>query len=96
MLLNDKNMVVAHKIIIRNASLKGQSVDLHITGNRISRIVPHLQEVAFCPETNDITYIDAQGMNVFPMFASNATHTVRFYAGILYWAFSFPVAVTTA
>ena len=67
-------MVVAHKIIIRNASLKGQSVDLHITGNRISRIVPHLQEVAFCPEINDITYIDAQGMNVFPAFYNMHNH----------------------
>lgn len=74
MFLNDKDMVVAHKIIIRNASLKGQSVDLHITGNRISRIVPHLQEVAFCPETNDITYIDAQGMNVFPAFYNMHNH----------------------
>ena len=89
-------MVVAHKIIIRNVSLKGQSVDLHITGNRISRIVPHLQDALSCPETNDNRYIDAQGMNIFPMFASNATHTVRISASILDGAFFFPVAVTTA
>ena len=58
-------MVVAHKIIIRNASLKWQSVDLHITGNRISRIVPHLQDALSCPETNDNRYIDTQGMILF-------------------------------
>lgn len=65
-------MATTHKIIIRNAFLKGQSTDLHITGNRISRIVPH--QPASCPDSQDVECIDAQGMNVFPAFYNTHNH----------------------
>lgn len=62
------NMATSHKIIIRNASLRGQSIDLYITGNRISRIVSHQPIPVSYTDSLDVVYIDAQGMNVFPAF----------------------------
>lgn len=67
-------MAATHKIIIQNASLKGQPVDLHITGNRISRIIPHQPIPAPCSDGPDTVYIDAQQMNVFPAFYNTHNH----------------------
>lgn len=68
------NMATSHKIIIRNASLRGQSIDLYIIGNRISRIVPHQPIPVSYPDNRDVVYIDAQGMNVFPAFYNMHNH----------------------
>lgn len=67
-------MAATHKIIIRNASWKGQSIDLYIMGNRISRIVPHQSTPTSCSENSDVVSIDAQGMNVFPAFYNTHNH----------------------
>lgn len=67
-------MAATRKIIIQNASLKGQPVDLHITGNRISRISPHQPTPAPCSDGPDTVYIDAQQMNVFPAFYNTHNH----------------------
>lgn len=67
-------MAATRKIIIQNASLKGQPVDLHITGNRISRISPHQSTPSPCPDGPDTVYIDAQQMNVFPAFYNTHNH----------------------
>ena len=68
------NMATSHKIIIRNASLRGQSIDLYITGNRISRIVSHQPIPVSYTDSLDVVYIDAQGMNVFPAFYNMHNH----------------------
>lgn len=68
------NMATSHKIIIWNASLRGQSIDLYITGNRISRIVSHQPIPVSYPDSPDVVYIDAQGMNVFPAFYNMHNH----------------------
>ena len=67
-------MAATRKIIIQNASLKGQPVDLHITGNRISRISPHQSTPSPCSDGPDTVYIDAQQMNVFPAFYNTHNH----------------------
>lgn len=67
-------MAAPHKIIIRNASLKGQSIDLHITGNRISRIISHQSAETSCFDNPNVVLIDAQGMNVFPAFYNMHNH----------------------
>jgi 5-methylthioadenosine/S-adenosylhomocysteine deaminase len=73
-LKTDMNMPETHEIIIRNASLNGQSVDLYISGNRISRIVPHESAPASCPDRQEAVCIDAQGMTLFPAFYNMHNH----------------------
>lgn len=67
-------MAAIHQLIVRNASLKGQSVDLYITGNRISRIVPHPSASVSSPDSPDAVCVDAQGMSVFPAFYNTHNH----------------------
>lgn len=67
-------MAAVHKIIICNALLNGQSVDLHITGNRISRIVSHQYPSVPCSDGPETECIDAQGMSVFPAFYNMHNH----------------------
>lgn len=68
------DMAAVHKIIICNALLNGQSVDLHITGNRISRIVSHQHPAVPCSDGPETECIDAQGMSVFPAFYNMHNH----------------------
>lgn len=67
-------MAAIHQLIVRNASLKGQSVDLYITGNRISRIVPHPSASVSSPDSPDAVCVDAQGMSVFLAFYNTHNH----------------------
>lgn len=67
-------MAAIHQLIVRNASLKGQSVDLYITGNRISRIASHPSASVSSPDSPDAVCVDAQGMSVFPAFYNTHNH----------------------
>lgn len=62
-------------ILIRNASLEGQPVDLHIEGNLISRIVPHGKPPLILPDSSSKPLcIDAEGMHLFPAFYNMHNH----------------------
>lgn len=67
-------MIPEQTIYIKNANHDGRTVDIHIKGNIISRIIPH---DAPCPEektTHLGTTIDAKGMNLYPAFYNMHNH----------------------
>lgn len=63
-----------NSIIIRNATLNGQSIDIHIKGNRISNILPHQQTQILYQDNPETVYINAAGMTVFPAFYNMHNH----------------------
>lgn len=63
-----------NSIIIRNATLNGQSIDIHIKGNRISNISPHQQTQILYQDNPETVYINAEGMTVFPAFYNMHNH----------------------
>jgi 5-methylthioadenosine/S-adenosylhomocysteine deaminase len=56
---------------IRGALLHGSSVDIAITGDRITAVTPHLAGTA---ETGAARVIDARGLYAFPSFRNAHTH----------------------
>lgn len=61
-------------IYIKNASHDGQTVDIHIEGNIISRIIPHEAGRPAEAHPQADTTIDARGMNIYPAFYNMHNH----------------------